>query len=198
MSEHATTKDRKTALLDSAEQLARERGFDAFSYADLAADVGIRTASIHYHFPSKADLSVAMMRRYHERFEQICAEIDAQNATGGARLAALINCYRLAHKDATQVCLCVTFSISKESLSSDVVSQMVAFRAMMRNWIASVFAAGKQDETIADVRDEADEAASTLCLLEGAQLSARAQNEPLAFDQAVEIVRKRTVARFQL
>jgi TetR/AcrR family transcriptional repressor of nem operon len=193
MSEHTATKDRKTALLDSAEQAARSRGFDAFSYADLAADVGIRTASIHYHFPTKADLSAALMQRYHQGFKQICADIDAQQTTGGARLAALIDRYRLAHNEATQVCLCVAFSISRQSLSEDVVSQMAAFRTMMRNWIAAVFALGKTDGSITNVQDEADEAAAILCLLEGAQLSARAQNEPPAFDEAVEILHKRTV-----
>ncbi|QUJ77016.1 TetR/AcrR family transcriptional regulator [Sulfitobacter albidus] len=177
--------DRKTALLDSAERAARSRGFDGFSYADMARDVGIRTASIHYHFPSKADLSAALMSRYHESFAEICAQIDARHGTASARLIALIDCYRLAHGDAQRVCLCVAFSISRESLSTQVAGQLGAFRTMMRDWIEAVFRLAQTDGTIADVADPAAEAAATLALLEGAQLSARAENAPARFDDAL-------------
>lgn len=54
----------KTNLLNSAERVARTRGFDGFSYADLAADVGTIKASIHHHFASKAALAVTLMNRY--------------------------------------------------------------------------------------------------------------------------------------
>ncbi|MDC0660573.1 TetR/AcrR family transcriptional regulator [Leisingera sp. SS27] len=177
--------DRKTALLDSAERAARSRGFDGFSYADLAKDVGIRTASIHYHFPSKADLSTALMQRYHESFAAICEEIDAHHATGGARLQALIDRYRIAHNDAQWVCLCVAFSISRESLSPEVVGQISRFRAMMRKWIGAVFELGRSDGTILNTSDSAIEAAATLSLLEGAQLSARAEENPARFEEAM-------------
>jgi hypothetical protein len=53
--------DTKTAFLDSANRLARTRGFDAFSYADLSKDIGLRKVSIHYHFPTKADLALDLI-----------------------------------------------------------------------------------------------------------------------------------------
>ena len=68
--------DTKTTLLNSAERAARARGFDGFSYADLAADVGISKASIHHHFASKATLAVALMQRYYIDLEKVCTEID--------------------------------------------------------------------------------------------------------------------------
>ena len=55
--------DTRTALLESAERTARQRGYDGFSYADLADDVGIRKASIHHHFPTKATLALALIER---------------------------------------------------------------------------------------------------------------------------------------
>ncbi|MEO9863924.1 TetR/AcrR family transcriptional regulator, partial [Yoonia sp.] len=78
--------DTKTALLDSAERAARTRGFDGFSYADLAQDVGIRKASIHHHFPTKAALSAALMERYYNDLKAVCEDIDMSQETGGARL----------------------------------------------------------------------------------------------------------------
>ena len=183
--------DRKTDLLDLAEHAARSRGVDAFSYGDLAAQIGIKTASIHYHFPTKAILSTALMQRYHDNFATICARINVDHNTGGQRLAALIDRYRHAHHDATQVCLCVAFSISRESLPADVIHQIEKFRAMMRHWIGAAFEQGNSDGTITNVHSPASEAAATLSLLEGAQLSARATQDAAAFDDAIALLEQR-------
>jgi len=69
---------------------ARAHGYDGFSYADLAKDVGIRKASIHHHFPSKASLALALMERYRQDFKKTCEEIDDAQTTGGAKIKALM------------------------------------------------------------------------------------------------------------
>ena len=56
------------------------RGFNGFSYADVAAELGITTASLHYHFPGKAELGEALIERYAERFRAALAAIDAREA----------------------------------------------------------------------------------------------------------------------
>ncbi len=65
-----STRDNDTAtqILDVAERLVQNRGFNGFSYADVASELGISKPSLHYHFASKADLGEALMRRYGERF----------------------------------------------------------------------------------------------------------------------------------
>lgn len=55
--------DTRHLILDVAEELLLTRGYVAFSYQDIAARIGIRKASIHYHFPSKADLGLAIIER---------------------------------------------------------------------------------------------------------------------------------------
>jgi len=183
--------DTKTALLDSAERAARARGFDGFSYADLADDVGIRKASIHHHFPTKAALSVALMKRYYIDLEKTCAEIDATKTTGRARLSALIDRYRDALDGGKSLCLCVSLSTSRESLPKEVISQISQFRAMMINWLKHVYAAGQSDGSILDIRDPEAEAAAALSLLEGAQLAARAEENPKLFESALRLMQQR-------
>lgn len=178
----------KTALLDSAERASRTRGFDGFSYADLSADVGIRKASIHYHFPTKAALSVALMERYYTDLSAVCAQIDAAHTTGGARLLALIDRYRTALDGGKSLCLCVSFSTSRESLPPEVISQISRFRRMMVDWIEAAFIAGKSDGSIRTMVEPEIEAAATLPLLEGAQLSARAEEKPGLFESAMRIL----------
>jgi len=183
--------DTKTNLLNSAERAARARGFDGFSYADLAADVGITKASIHHHFASKATLAVALMKRYYDDLEIACTEIDEQNVTGAARLTALISRYHGALEDGQSLCLCVSFSTSTQSLSADTVAQMNRFREMITDWLSKAFALGKRDGTIEGVTDPAQEAAAALPLLEGAQLAARVAQDPDRFSAALRLLTSR-------
>ncbi len=56
-------------LQDRAEHYIRQGGFGSFSFRDLAKDLNIKSASVHYHFPSKSDLGTAVAERYNRRFE---------------------------------------------------------------------------------------------------------------------------------
>ncbi len=183
--------DTKTAILDSAERAARSRGFDGFSYADLAADVGLRKASIHHHFATKAALSVALMHRYATTLQTACATIDATEPTGAARISAFIQRYRDALDGGRSLCLCVSFSMSRESLPSDVTVQLGRFREAMVDWLENAFALAKSDGTITLVNDPTKEAAATLPLLEGAQLAARAAENPELFENAIQLLTDR-------
>ncbi|MFK7751120.1 MAG: TetR/AcrR family transcriptional regulator [Sedimentitalea sp.] len=183
--------DTKTALLNSAEKAARTRGFDGFSYADLAQDVGIRKASIHHHFSTKAALSVALMKRYHQTLKAACAEIDAAHLSGAARVSALVDVYHDALQGGTSLCLCVSFSTSRESLPAEVIQEISIFRQMMLGWLGAAFATGKKDGSIAAVADPGVEAAAMLALLEGAQLAARAEENPKLFHNAIAVFKAR-------
>lgn len=61
-------RDTADAILNAAEDLLQRRGYNAFSYHHIAIQLGVRNAAIHYHFPAKEDLGVALVRRYQERF----------------------------------------------------------------------------------------------------------------------------------
>ena len=183
--------DTKTALLDTAEQAARARGFDGFSYADLAEAVGIRKASIHYHFPTKSSLSEALMERYQETLTAACEAIDEREGTGADRLRALIAIYRNALNNGKTLCLCVSFIASRESLSDDVLNKINAFRKRMIDWIGKAFELGQKDGSITGVVEANLEAKSMMAQLEGAHLAARAQENVAAFDAAMEVLLSR-------
>jgi len=185
------TQDTRTRLLDSAEQAARARGIDGFSYADLAKAVGIRKASIHYHFPAKADLSIALMTRYRADMQRACADIEADTATAGQRLLRLIDHYRKALHGGESLCLCVAFSTSVDSLPDEVLAEITAFRADVIRWITSVFEQGARDASLAQGHTAEAEARATLALLEGALLAARVTKDVATFDAAVELLEAR-------
>lgn len=60
----------RSDLLTTAELLLRTKGYAAFSYADLAADIGIKKASIHHHFPTKEGLAIAIVESYLFRYKK--------------------------------------------------------------------------------------------------------------------------------
>src|SRR5947209_18085054 len=54
----------REAILAAAKRTAQAHGYGGLNFRDLAAEVGIKAASIHYHFPTKADLGAAVAQRY--------------------------------------------------------------------------------------------------------------------------------------
>jgi len=178
--------DTKTALLNSAENSARAFGYDGFSYADLAADVGIRKASIHHHFPTKAALAVSLMKRYNEVLANKLAQIIEENDTAAGRLQGLFKHYRNALKGGDSLCLCVAFSISRDQLEQGVIAELSEFRKVSVEWLTTVFELGQADRSILNVVNAESEARSYLAVLEGAQLAARAEKDVDIFDVSVQ------------
>lgn len=183
--------DRKQQILDVAETLVRQRGFDGFSYADIEQQIGIRKASIHHHFPSKAELSDALVTRYQDRVLGRFSAIESRRGRAGDRLADYIALYRAALNGGEQLCLCVSLSAGRDSLSDLTLDQLNSFNAASVRWLQGVFALGAQDGSIDQVADPALEAAATLALMEGAQLTARAARDELKFEAATALLRAR-------
>lgn len=183
--------DTKTALLNSAETFVRTKGFDAFSYADLSEKVGIRKASVHHHFPTKADLGLALISRYREVFVVALGKVSAREANAAEKLHAYLTLYRKALKGGTQVCLCVAFSAGRDSFGGAVLSELKAFHSESASWLTTLFQDGRDDLSIAGIKDPLAEARACLALVEGAQLMARAAKDVAKFDEAVSLLRDR-------
>src|SRR5262245_3122692 len=93
-------------ILDVAEELMKSHGWSAVSYADLAKRVGIRTASIHHHYPSKTDLGQALVRRYTADFERVLDDIQARPGDAAQHLSDYFRVVHDAMGDGSAMCLC--------------------------------------------------------------------------------------------
>ncbi len=176
--------ERRDSILDSAERLARSRGYDAFSYADLSAEVGIRKASIHHHFPTKADLALALIERYRETHVVKLAGVARKTTTAAERIREFVGAYREALQGGHSLCLCVAFAAGPESLSEQVLESMNQFHKDNTSWLLQTYEDAMTDGSIKGVVDPSAEAAATIALVEGAQLIARAAQDASHFDQA--------------
>jgi len=88
----ARGRDTSEEILNAAEELLQRRGYNAFSYHHIAVQLGVRNAAIHYHFPSKEDLGVALVKRYHERFRAWVADVE-RTENAWTRLQAFFQNY---------------------------------------------------------------------------------------------------------
>jgi TetR/AcrR family transcriptional repressor of nem operon len=170
-------------MLDVAEQLAQTRGFNGFSYADIALELGVTNASVHYHFRSKAALGAALVDRYASRFSAALAVIDASGAAPLAKLDEYVALYR-AVLAGERMCLCGILAAELHTLPPAMRAAILAFFDENERWLARVLGAGIEDGTVTITGRVADVAASILGSLEGAMLVARAHQDVSRFDLA--------------
>ncbi|WP_035304010.1 TetR/AcrR family transcriptional regulator [Actinokineospora inagensis] len=173
--------DTRGALLDHATRLVRTRGYSAFSYADLAAAVGIRKASVHHHFATKEQLGVELVARYTARFQSRLADIDrlATNPVDALeRYAAL---YREGLTDG-EACLCGVIAAEIAAVPPPVAAGVAEFFRVNREWLATRIENSGFPRTPHPRHTPDDHAAAFLGTLEGAVLIARTQDDIALFD----------------
>jgi TetR/AcrR family transcriptional regulator, transcriptional repressor for nem operon len=165
-------RDTRSRILDAGERLVQVRGFNGFSYADVAAELSLTKASLHYHFPSKAELGEALIARYGERFAQALAAIDANVSFAPAKLDAYASLYAEVLRE-ERMCLCGMLAAEYQTLPDTIRGAVVAFLDDNEAWLALVLQDGRKDGSLRFSNTAADTARSILSGLEGAMLVAR-------------------------
>lgn len=171
-------------LLDVAQELAQKRGYNAFSYRDLAERVGIRSASIHHHFPAKADLGRALVARYRERFADALRRIAAGSEDAPAKLAAYVELFRATYEQGARLCLGGMFAADLPTLPTEVQEEVRGFYADNEAWLTRLLDAGRRSSELDFEGTPRDAAAALLDGLEGALLAARAHGTVARFTRA--------------
>jgi TetR/AcrR family transcriptional repressor of nem operon len=173
--------DTAQRILDTAEELVQLRGFNAFSYAHIAAELGITKASLHYHFPGKAELGQALIDRYTERFSRALEEIDSDaTISPPAKLAAFAGLYADALRG-QRMCLCGMLAAEYQTLPKPIVDAVLAFFDDNEGWLERVLAEGRADGTLRFDGAARDIARMIISGLEGAMLVARPYGDVTRF-----------------
>jgi TetR/AcrR family transcriptional repressor of nem operon len=159
--------DTRQRILDVAERLVQSRGFKGFSYADVAAELGITKASLHYHFPGKAELGEALIVRYGARFMDALEELDGRGVLRGKRM-----------------CLCGILAAEYETLPPPMRAAVVRFFDENEVWLARVLAQGRSDATLSFDGSPSEAAQAIISGLEGAMLVARPYDDLARFQSA--------------
>jgi TetR/AcrR family transcriptional repressor of nem operon len=160
--------DTVNAIMDAAERRIREAGYGGFSFRDIAAEVGVKSSSVHYHFPTKEALATAVAARYTDRF----AEAVAQEVTDeGDPVEAWRKAFRRALHADGKMCLCGSLAATAGDLSLEVAGQV---RRFFELGVENLVAGGLSRERAMQV----------IATLEGAMLLANVLGDTKAFDEA--------------
>jgi TetR/AcrR family transcriptional repressor of nem operon len=173
--------DTRTAILDVAERLVQSRGFNGFSYADVAAELGITKAALHYHFPGKAELGESLVSRYAERFGEVLSDIDARGAPAPDKLVAYCAIYRRVLSD-QRMCLCGMLAAEYDTLAPPMREAVERFFEQNETWLVALLEAGRAEGTLAFFDSAHAAAQMIIAALEGAMLVARPHGGTGVFD----------------
>ena len=172
-------------ILDVAETLGQTRGFNGFSYADIAVQLGVTKASLHYHFPSKADLGRALVARYHRNFAAALAAIDRSVKAPREKLTRYAGLYDSVLRN-DRMCLCGMLAAEYATLPVPMQTELIDFFNANESWLAGVLAAGRERGDFSFRGTPKARAQSVLGALEGALLVARAYGDERRFRAAAK------------
>lgn len=157
-------------LMDLAEERMREAGYHGFSFRELAAKIGIKSASVHRHFPTKADMVAAVAKRYLERFLENVAPQPGES--GEDVIAVYRSAFRRLIEQDGGMCLSGVLGAESGGLPVEVAEEIENFFRKAVEDLAQRLG-GSEDRAFA-----------VLATLEGALVIARAYGEVGAFDHA--------------
>jgi len=169
-------------ILEEAGQLAQKRGFNGFSYADIAAALKVTKASLHYHFASKGELGRALIVRYTERFQ---AALDALDGTPASMLRGYVKLYEdVLVRD--RMCLCGMFAAEYSTLPGPMRNELRRFFDKNEAWLARHLEQGRVNGALQYEGTSLEMARMLTAGLEGAMLLARSFEKPERFTQTAE------------
>jgi TetR/AcrR family transcriptional repressor of nem operon len=182
-------------ILDLAETLIQTRGYSAFSYQDIADSLGIRKASIHYHFPSKADLGVAVVDRYMARFDgALTAIADDQSQSSMTMLDVYVQPYLQFASTPDQVCLSGALAGEMMALPPKVRERVDHFFRTHQVWLTKILERGVARGEFTLAAPASKVARFVFGALQGALLVKRTTNDLSQINDVVAVMKLQLAA----
>lgn len=176
----------REAILAAARRTAQAHGYSGLNFRDLADQVGIRAASIHYHFPSKADLGAAVARRY---WEDTAAGLDSMLAETPDPLCCLRQypaIFRKSLERDNRMCLCSFMAAEYDDLPDAVKKEVQTFADINVGWLSKVLSAA----AVVNSGESEQRARAIFAAVAGAQLIARSRSDISLYDALIDSYRR--------
>ena len=172
--------DTSQRILDIAERLVQTRGYNGFSYADIAEAMRITKASLHYHFPAKADLGARLIERYERNFLAALERIDAEGKDVRDKLRRYAALYEEVLRD-NRMCLCGMLAAEFGTLPKPMREDMRHFFDENERWLIGILREGRREKVLKFSGAPAEVAQSLIGTLEGAMMIARSYGDVARF-----------------
>lgn len=165
-------RDTREEILNTAEELLQRRGYNAFSYQHIAVQLGIRNAAIHYHFPGKEDLGVALVKRYRQRFREWCEEI-AKVSDAWERLQAHFKTYVDFVEKECRICPGGMLGTEFEAIPAPMQQEARLLMREIFEWLVETLERGRAQRSLHYAGDSRHKAVQIGAALQGSLQIAR-------------------------
>jgi TetR/AcrR family transcriptional repressor of nem operon len=181
-----TKTDMREAVMSAARAKVQAHGYNALSFRELAKEVGIKSASVHYHFPTKGALGAALARRYTEDGAAYLTELLATSENATWCMDRYTEIFRSALANDNRMCLCGIMSAELDDLPTEVRTEVDKFAAMNVGWLSKVLSRAKPSASDQDLQEHA---MAIFAAIEGAQLVARGCQDIGIYDRTIRAYR---------
>src|SRR3954470_2629295 len=169
-------------ILETATRIAQAHGYGGLNLRALAEEVGIKAASLYYHFPSKAELAAAVAKRYWQDAAEGLELISSATPDPAERLRRFPGTFRVALANDNRICLCSFMTAEFDDLPENVKREVETFTDVNVAWLSKTLVAAG----IVGTRDAKKRANAIFAAVAGAQLMARGRSDIKLFDALVK------------
>jgi TetR/AcrR family transcriptional repressor of nem operon len=177
-----TASDTRDTIMSVAKAMVQARGYNALSFREIAKEVGIKSASIHYYFPTKGDLGMALAKRYTDDAVGYFDSLLVEPLDLATRFQRYIAVFRGALLNDNRMCLYGIMAAEYGDLPAEVAIEVDRFTQANVDWLLRLLAERNQGATEETARQGA---LAIFAAIEGAQLVARGRGDIAVFDQII-------------
>lgn len=181
--------DTKETILEIARSMVQARGYNALSFREIAKEVGVKSASIHYHFPTKGDLGAALARRYTEDGVAYLNGLLEAGLDLPACMQSYTDIFRSALLNNNRMCLCGIMAAEYDDLPTQVRDELDRFTDANVTWLAAVWSRADPQQNMETAAAAREHALAIYAAVEGAQLVARGRCDIATFDKLIKVYR---------
>lgn len=193
---YSTMSEMADLIVKTAHKLIADRGYSAFSYADIAQTVAIRKPSIHHHFPTKVSLVVEVLRRYRVQLAHRAEALEHEFSNPLDRLRQIVQHWETCIEDQSEsFCVATLLAAELPGLPQEVGAEVRHYFEDLGKWLERTFAQGRRTGHIFFHGTPRSEAQSFIALFHGAMLSARAYGNCGVYKEITQSTLKRLSTR---
>jgi TetR/AcrR family transcriptional repressor of nem operon len=188
--------DTADRILESAHALLAERGYAAFSYADIAEMVKIRKPSIHHHFASKAILVTAVLKQHRDKLNAALNTVTRTVDNPLKRLEAYVLYWEKCIRDKTEpICIAALLGAELPTLPDEVKAEVKRYFRDLKEWIRETMEQGHTHGILRLQQPAAVEAETFIALMHGAMISARVYGSSKVYTAVMQDALNRLAAQ---
>jgi TetR/AcrR family transcriptional repressor of nem operon len=176
--------DTRSQVIVTASSLCQSVGINGFSFRDISEKLGIKTSSIHYYFPTKDDLTLALISSYREELKNFLEQLEIREISPLKRLFGFINLLEEYLPEKT--CLCGMLAAEVNAVNDEVRVAIKSFLSDLELWIQKTLTQAKKDKEISVNPQTASKFIASS--LQGLLLCSRAFQDKTRFKEGVKCI----------